>query len=90
MESIRRRPFRVCLVFSKKKMRERISALKNTLEDRLFEGRVNYKDFSREAISARTFNGDKLKKITITEFFADHLDEHYAALFLEKALDYRD
>jgi len=82
--------FGVCLVFSKKELRQRISALKENVEDRLFEGSVDYKDFSREAINARTFNGDKLEKTSITEFIAGHLDEHYTALFLEKAQDYRD
>ena len=59
-------------------------------EDREYEGCVSYKDFSREAIDARTLNGNMLKEMTIGEYVASHLDDHYKTLFLEKAQDYLD
>lgn len=80
----------VCLVFSKAGFRQEVSALKKAEEDRIYEGSVSYKDFSPEAINARTLNGDKLKEMAIREYVAGHLDDHYKALFLEKAQDYRD
>ena len=80
----------VCLVFSKTGFRQQFSALKKVEEDRVYEGPVCYKDFSREAIGARTLNGDKLKEMPIGEYVVGHLDEHYKELFLEKAQDYRD
>jgi len=80
----------VCLVFSKAGFRKQVSALKKAEEDRVYEGCVSYKDFSREAIDARTLNGNKLKEMPIGEYVASHLDGHYKALFLEKAQDYRD
>jgi hypothetical protein len=80
----------LCLVFSKARFGQQVLALRTAEQDRVYEGPVSDKYFSPEAINARTFNGDKLKEMSIEEYVAGHLDEHYKALFLEKAQDYRD